>query len=1084
MIFVWSSECYDIIVELINRNIINMHLFKKLTLTIVALSVFWSFARAQEDKLRFWYLTTKEGLSNDWVRSIAQDKFGFIWVGTDYGLNRFDGYKFHVYKYDPRDSGSIGTNSWFKIMEDSRGNLWILGRHSLYLYDRINDRLVSKPNWQREGTFSVCEDRDGLLWVSFSTGVFRFYDLDGDSVITYSSSYINEDDPSRIMRKGFSKMCVDRNNNVWIGSSEGLYKYDRKRAKFVNYRHDERKPNSLMNDDVNSIVEDSYGRIWVGTYLGLDVLVNPNEPPDKSIFVHHKPVVNKKNTILPGTILSLLEDRDHNLWIGTENGGLCKLDLKKYVLGVDSFIRYVSQEGDEASLNNNSVYSIFQDKQGNIWIGTFAGGVNVTNPVLGKFAHIKKVSGSKNSINNNIVNVFYEDGDIMWIGTEGGLNKWDRKRNIFVSYTHDPLNSKSIGANAVWAIYKDRLGNLWVGTWGGGLNRFDYATGTFERYRSSSKNLSRINNDNIFSIFEDSYGNLWLGTMGGGLILFDRAKKRFIRYDISNSGIHTNYVSAIIEVEPGILWLANETSVDVFNVKTKEFKHYFYNANDSTSLSSNKIISLFKDSKNNLWVGTDAGLNLFDKSSETFKAYTTKDGLPDNCVNSIIEDADGNLWIGTNFGLSKFVNGVRVPEKPVFRNYNYGDGLQGNGFNRRSCYRDRVGRLYFGGSNGFNMFNPREIIDNPYIPPIVITGFSVSYMPRKLGLKGLGLGSIDENTIELSYKESVFSIEYSALNYLASAKNQYAYKLEGFDKKWNYVETKRIATYTNLAPGEYVFMVKGSNNDGVWNETGTALKIIITPPFWSSWWFRGLLVLIAIGIGFVTYRRRRIMHELKEKEHMAEAIADATAKERNLLRTLIDNLPEEIHIKNRDGQIIVCNKKLLNRLGFDNEQALIGKTNYDFMEKDIADQLLVEEQEVIEKGEGIYNVESQSIFGIDLDRVVARTMVPLRNSDNNVIGIVIIERDITEKKKYEEEREALIMELQQALADVKMLSGLIPICANCKKIRDDQGYWIQLEAYIQEHSDTKFTHGLCPECAAKLYPNLRLNHKTDQNDKT
>ncbi|MBP8976253.1 MAG: PAS domain-containing protein, partial [Bacteroidetes bacterium] len=500
---------------------------------------------------------------------------------------------------------------------------------------------------------------------------------------------------------------------------------------------------------------------------------------------------------------------------------------------------------------------------------------------------------------------------------------------------------------------------------------------------------------------------------------------------------------------------------------------------DSTTISSSKVSTIFEDSRGNLWFGTGNGLNLLDQTTNKFKVYNTNHGLPNNFINSIIEDNDQNLWIATNKGLSKFINAVNLPEKPQFKNYTYEDGLQGNGFNRRACYKDRGGLLYFGGYNGFNIFDPRQLVDNKYVPPIVITEFIVFNKPILIGAKGLGKRTQEDNYIQLTYQQSVFSIEYSALNYIASSKNQYAYKLEGFDREWNYVGTRRMATYTNLNPGEYIFRVKGSNNDGVWNEEGISLKIIIMPPFWKTWWFRTIIGVLVVLIGYVSIKHYRRELELEEKKQLAEAIAEATTKERNLLRTLIDNLPDEIHIKDIDGRIVVCNKVFLERLGLKNEQDVIGKKNEELMEKEFADRLTAEEQKVLERKENLYDIED--VNWSDQNRIISRTIVPLKNLDGNVTGIVVIERDITERKKNEKEREKLIAELQQSLADIKMLSGLIPICSNCKKIRNDQGYWIQLESYIQTHSDTKFTHGICPECAAKLYPNISKSNKENDN---
>ncbi len=545
------------------------------------------------------------------------------------------------------------------------------------------------------------------------------------------------------------------------------------------------------------------------------------------------------------------------------------------------------------------------------------------------------IIGNKNSLSNNQVNTFFEDNDFLWIGTEGGLNQYKKKDDTFKHYVHDPINKRSIGSNAVWAICKDKKGNLWVGTWGGGLNRFDYKTESFEHFYHNPDDTNSIGSNNIFSLYEDSKGNMWIGTMGAGLNLFDYKNKKFISYRTSNSGLYTDFVPSITETKNGDLWLVNENSFARFNSDTKIFENFIHSVNDSTSISSNRATSILEDSKGNLWMGTDAGLNLFNKATKGFKYYRMEDGLPDNSVNGIVEDNKGNLWISTDKGLSKFINAVNLPLRPQFRNYAYEDGLQSNEFGQRSCYKGAGGLLYFGGPNGFNVFDPDKIVENTYVPPIVITGFKIFNKPEFLGERGFGKDLDNAEDLVLSYKQSVFSFDYAALNYISPFKNQYAYKMEGFDQEWNYVGTKNTATYTNLDPGKYVFKVKGSNNDGVWNEKGISLSIIIMPPFWRTIWFYGIVFIVLGGIIFGLYRWRVL--------------------------------------------------QLLNR--------------------------------------------------------------------ENKLNIRI----------------------QEALAKNKILGGLLPICSNCKKIRDDKGYWDQLEKYIQTHSEAQFTHGICPDCAKKLYPELYLN---------
>jgi PAS domain S-box-containing protein len=1033
-----------------------------------------SSVNAQQQHLQFKHLTTDNGLSQSWVRCIMQDKYGFIWFGTEDGLNRYDGYNFHIYKNNTRDKYSISSSSIRTILEDSRGNLWIGTRLGLNLYDRKNDRFIRYPRWAEQIIWSIAEEKDNNLWIGTDDGLYRF-DLKNDSVYIYSPGPVLRSDTSRLISGGITTIFIDSRNNIWIGSNNGLHLYIKEKDLFFNYYYNKDNSNSISSNDVRTILEDKTGRIWIGTSAGLDLFINARENSGKGIFEHYQNNIKDEESICKGTILSLLEDNKHNLLIGIENAGLDIINLNTFKRGVSNFVHFSNDPNRKTSLSNNSIYSFFQDKQGNIWIGTFGNGLNIINPTADRFIHFESEPGSKNSLNNNQVNVLLEESNYLWIGTEGGLNRYSKKDGIYKFYVHDPSNKKSIGSNAVWALCKDKQGNLWVGTWGGGLNRYDYQSETFEHYYYDDKDSNSIGSDNVFSIYEDTKGNLWIGTMGGGLNIFDRKKEIFTRYNVSNSAIYTNYVPSIIETKNGNIWISNETSFGRFDKTTNTYERYMHIVNDSTSLSSNKSIAIFEDSKENLWMGTDAGLNLFNKSTRGFTHYGIEDGLPNNSINSILEDNQGNLWLGTNKGLSKFKNAVNLPAKPEFRNYEYEDGLQSNEFGQRSCCKSANGMLYFGGTNGFNMFDPDKITNNAYVPPVVITGFKVFNKPELIGERGIRIDSVSTEDLILSYKQSVFSFDFAVLNYIASSKNQYAYKMEGFDDEWNYVGTTHSATYTNLNPGRYSFRVKGSNNDGVWNETGISLPVVITPPFWETLWFRFSLAAVFLGIILWIYKRRMQLKELATQRRIDAVIT----KERNLLRTMVDNIPDGIYVKDKESRKILSNPADVHHLGYTSEKEALGKNDFDKYPKELAEGFYADDQKVIQTGQPVIDREEYVIDEKGQKVWLLTTKIPLRDENNQITGLVGIGRNITDRKRAEEERERLITELKDALADVKLLSGLVPICANCKKIRDDQGYWTQIESYIQDRSSAKFSHSICPDCAVKLYPDYMKKKKSE-----
>ena len=782
--------------------------FGKLFLTalrffiLIGLLIYPQMLDAQMKNIRFKHITVDDGLSHSWVHSILQDKYGFMWFGTDAGLDRFDGYSFREYQNNFRDTNSISSSCVLSMFKDSRGELWIGTSQGLNLYDRKNDLFIKYSKVQQQPLYSIAEDKDKNLWIGSSLNFCR-YNLENDSVYTYDLPQKN------LFASTISALAhiifVDSKNNVWIGTYYGLFLYDKEKNSFVHYHHDDNDSSSLGSNSISSILEDKAGRLWIGTEAGLDLFTNAQQCPQKGIFEHYQNDSKDESSISKGAILSLLEDDKHNLWIGTQNGGLDMIDLTNFQNRVNTFIHFKNDPSRETSLSNNSIYSLCQDEQSNIWIGTAGDGINRINLHKDKFIHLKNELNNKKSLNNSQVNTFLEEEDFLWIGTEGGLNRYNKREDTFTYFVYDPSNKKSIGSNAVWAICKDKLGNLWVGTWAGGLNKFDYKTETFEHYYNNPKDTNSLGSNNIFSIIEDSRGNLLIGTIGGGLNVFDRKKKIFTRYNTSNSGIYSNYVSATIETKNGDLWLADETSVDRFDIVTKKFEHFTHSKNDSTSLSSNKVLSISEDSKGNLWVGTNAGLNLFNKSTKGFTCYRRESGLPDNTINSIVEDDHGNLWFGTDKGLSKFNNAVNLPAKPEFKNYTYEVGLQGNGFVQRSGCKGTDGLMYFGGSNGFNVFDPDNVPKNSYVPPVVITNFEIFNKPINIGERGLGKGTGVDDTLILSHTQSVFSFDFAALNYIASSKNQYAYKMEGFDKDWYYVGTKHSTDLHKFKSREVCF---------------------------------------------------------------------------------------------------------------------------------------------------------------------------------------------------------------------------------------------------------------------------------------
>jgi PAS domain S-box-containing protein len=893
------------------------------------------------------------------------------------------------------------------------------------------------------------------------------------------------------------------------------------------------------------------------------------------------------------------------LWIGTWGGGLDQFDHKN-----NSFIHYQTNPNDASSLSNNSVLSIYEDRSGILWVGNDYGGVNSFDSGKIKFVHYKKVPNNSNSLSANTIYSITETIDkgkkILWIGTQAsGLNKFEREKNQFTRYQSDPHNPLSLSDNIIRVIVEDRTGTIWLGT-NRGLNQFDREKNTFSRYNFDPNTPNR---NDIFSIYEDRSGYLWVGTHGGGLNKFDPRTKKFISYmaDPKNpNSLRDNYIWSILEDRAGILWIGTESGgLMQFDRENNRFIQYKADPENPNGLTGNKILCMHEDRSGVLWLGTTNGLNKFDRTQKRFSHYLESDGLSSNAIQSILEDDHGNLWLGTQKGLSKF-----DPHSNIFRNFKVSDGLQSNEFSVNACFRSQNGEMFFGGINGINTFFPDSIKDNLYVPSIVVTDFQIFNKTVPVGKEINGQVILEKSIIEtkeihLSYKENVFSFEFASLNLTSPEENQYAYMMEGFDKGWNYTDaSRRFAIYTNMGGGAYVFRVKGSNSDGVWNNTGVSIRVIITPPFWMTLWFRILLVGAAAGIVFWIYKWRVQARDLTAQKKMEVALtkernlfrtlidhipdviyvkdtacrktisnkedvrlmgghsesevlgktdfdfyhADAAAKffatdqsviqtgrpvlnneecikdqdgnnrwlltsklplrdehgtiiglvgvgrditqqkkaqevlqlERNLLRTLIDNLPDYIYVKDAQGRFVVANMAVAHQLGVALPGDLIGKSDFDFFPRELAERYLADEQAILlQSVQGIYSHEGPTIDASkeEKNRWVSTTKVTLHDAQGNIVGFVGLGRDITEKKKSDVEREGLIKELQDAVADIKVLSGLVPICANCKKIRDDKGYWMQLEGYIQERSNAKFTHGICPDCMKELYPTYAPKNK-------
>jgi signal transduction histidine kinase/CheY-like chemotaxis protein/ligand-binding sensor domain-containing protein len=834
-----------------------------------------SFVHAQPRNLQFSHIGTEVGLSENNVTCILRDKQGFMWFGTRDGLNRYDGYDFDVYKNNPQDSISLSSNFVTSIIEDRRGDIWVgTWGGGLNRFDKTKQRFIHYGGVVHSDFInSLMEDSEGRIWVGSNDHGAWVYDPRNGKVVLLTSS---ASDPGSLSDNDVQAILEDHNHQIWIGTSHGgLNLYDPKTRGFRVFGHRDNDAGSLSQNSVTKLYEDDRQRLWVGTRDGgLDLY-----DPQHGVFHHFLNDPHNPNSIVKNVVLSLQDDDQGNLWIGTENGGVSILAPDMH-----TFHTYAHDDIDRSSLTNNSIYSLYRDPQGNMWIGTYDGGINLFNKSANTFAHYKH-SSSPQSLANNYVLDLLEDHDRLWVGTDGGgLDEIDRRTGVYTHYTHGAPDGRSIGGNFVLSLYKSPDGNLWAGTWGNGITVIGKDGKVIRQYKHDEDDSNSLGGNNVYAIADDGEGTVWVATYGDGLSQYNSKTGGFHHYkhvasDLNSPG--SDRLHTLLSDSNGILWIGTyDGGLDRLDAYTGIFKHFVHSPGKN-SLSNNTVNYIYVDSRKNLWVCTADGLNCFDRKTGHFTIYGVRDGLPSAVIFGILEDAHGRLWVSTNNGLSRF-----DPGTGQFKNYSVADGLQSNQFKAHACYKSPTGALYFGGVNGFNEFYPDSLRDNPYDPPLLITGFSVFNKEVAIG-DSLHPSPLKEDItmtkdIKLSYKSSVISFEFASLNYTVPEKKHYSYMLENFDKGWNDVGVKRTATYTNLDPGEYTFMVKGLDNNGSWSPTLASIRLTVQPPFWHTWWFRLLTMILTIGVVVSIFRLR--LHNVKTQKKKLEAEVDHRTHELALSR--------------------------------------------------------------------------------------------------------------------------------------------------------------------------------------------------------
>jgi len=810
-------------------------------------------------QIRFEKISIEHGLSQSSVTSIFQDSKGFIWFGTEDGLNKYDGYEFIVYRHDPNDPASISDNSISSIFEDQNQVLWIgtygkglnrfeQGKEQFTHYRHDPDEPGSIPG---DSVTSLSNDASGQLWVGTREGLARF-----DNVSQEFIPYLHDPgDPESLGSNHISDIHLDRSGELWIGTfGGGLHQYDPVSDSFNRYQHNSSSQYRISSDFITSISEDSSGNLWIGTGNGGLNLFDP----ESGKFYYYNYDSEEDDPGGPNAITSIAVGLDGMIWIGLNGNGIDILNPKS-----GSFQHLSHDQGDQASLSSDLVYTIFRDSSGIIWAGTSGGGVNRFDPSTARFIHYRHISGNPDSLSANNVQSIAEDksGDL-WIGIYGGgLNYFNRRLGQINRYQHIPQDPLSLSSDDVRFVFVDKFSDVWIGTIGGGLNRYSPSTKIFTHYQHDPGNQDSIASDSVNVIFEDRDGFLWIGTNGAGLDRFDRLTSKFFHYrndPDDPASLSNDQIWEITEDRTGNLWLGTGGGgISILDQETGKFTQVQNDPADPGSLGDTDILSIYEDKNGAIWIGTNgSGFDKFDPLTGDFSHYRVGDGLANNVVHGILEDQKENLWLSTNLGLSYF-----NPVDGSFKNYDVSDGLQSNEFNSGASLLDSEGMMYFGGINGLTAFNPADIHDSTYMPPVIFTG-----------LKQSGVDLLREqpdrdlNAVVLNWSNNNIEFEFVALNFAHPEKSRYAYKLEGFDQEWNYIGSSRNGRYTNLPAGSYTLQVIATNSDGYWNDNGASLEIKVVPPFWETWWFIGLVTIIVMGSVISAYRLRIRAVESRSQE--------------------------------------------------------------------------------------------------------------------------------------------------------------------------------------------------------------------------
>ncbi|WP_319501303.1 two-component regulator propeller domain-containing protein [uncultured Draconibacterium sp.] len=839
---------------------------------------------------RFRRMSPESGFFHNGIQAISQDEDGYIWFISINELYKFDGYKFDRIQKISLLEGEVRDPQFLDIFNDSQSHMWVATNKGLFIYD-IESTTFQPTFNSKENVLEIAEDQTGNIWFLMSSKI-GMYDPDKKGIV-FMNTGLSEDE-------AFSVIFSDE-ANLWLGTQNGkIFRFDERGKSFKLFTQLSTRANILA---IETTLNDIF---FLAEGEGIYHYSKDGNFVDRYTFFLEDLDIKGNNLAK-----ALYIDKRGILWIGTHRG------LYVFDLSDKKYRHYTSSVTDNFSLPNNSIWTITEDSNEGVWIGTYSGGLGYVNYNDHLFKHVRETEDI--SLNNNTISAFAEDeyGNL-WLGTEGsGLAYYERTSNKFTHFSHS-YSKNSLSYDNVKSLVIDTNNNLWVASYKGGLDFFDSREKQFTNYQNIPNDINSLTSNTIYSLQLEQDSGLWIATENGAIDFFHFRSHQFehILDDSPNSDMSNHFNNGIFRGANNKLWMATRHGLGMLDIKSRIHHNYYFNLKDTLTFGSNEIFCVYEDQKEIIWLGTRGyGIFSFDPRTQEFRNYSSNEGLTASAVYSILDDDEGNLWLSTNNGLFKF-----ELENKKFHRFDSSDGLQGNLFYPNSALKCKSGELVFGGTNGFTVFKPDLIKKNPTAPEVILTGFSINnkqvskFTNEEGELKQIGY--IEK--IKLNHTQRVFSFEFSANNYLMPEKNQFAYRLMGYDDEWKYTNAdQRFATYSNLYPGTYKFIVKASNNDGIWSNQTKTVMLEILPPPWKTWWAVLLYSLFVIGVIFILLRVYLIRKEYREQLHLERLSKEKIAELNRIKIQFFTNISHEF--KTPLTLIASPLRKMLNSMTLDGQ---------------------------------------------------------------------------------------------------------------------------------------------------------------------